>query len=93
VIPLSGVRQDVAKLPAGPLSLPYAAVFDPPPATRNCACGCKRRCRTVIHHARDEAGTILTRIVRDGPVRLDPPGLVLDGIFPADRGPEIEQAE
>jgi Uma2 family endonuclease len=49
--------------------------------------------RTVIHHARDEAGTILTRIVRDGPVRLDPPGLVLDGIFPADRGPDIERAE
>jgi Uma2 family endonuclease len=37
--------------------------------------------RTVIHHARDEAGTILTRIVRDGPLRLDPPGLVLDQLF------------
>ena len=42
--------------------------------------------RTVIHHARDEAGSILTRIVRDGQVRLDPPGLVLDGIFPAEPG-------
>jgi Uma2 family endonuclease len=37
---------------------------------------------TVIHHARGEGGTILTRIVPDGPVRLDPPGIVLDGIFP-----------
>ena len=43
--------------------------------------------RTVIHHARDEAGTILTRIVRDGPVRLDPPGLVLDDIFPTEPDP------
>jgi Uma2 family endonuclease len=40
--------------------------------------------RTVVHHQRNEAGDILTRIVRDGPVRLDPPGIVLDGIFPAD---------
>lgn len=38
--------------------------------------------RIVIHHARDDAGAILTRIVRDGsPVALDPPGIVLDGIF------------
>lgn len=37
--------------------------------------------RTIIHHARDEAGTILTRIVRDGPITLDPPGLVLTDLF------------
>ena len=43
--------------------------------------------RTVIHHARDEAGTILTRILRDGPVRLDPPGLVLDRVFPTEPDP------
>jgi Uma2 family endonuclease len=42
--------------------------------------------RTVIHHRRDAAGTILTRIVRDGPVLLDPPGLVLDGFFTAEPG-------
>lgn len=38
--------------------------------------------RTVIHHARNGDGTILTRIVRDGAaIVLDPPGLVLDGLF------------
>jgi Uma2 family endonuclease len=40
--------------------------------------------RTVIHHHRRETGEILTRIVREGPIELDPPGIVLDGIFPAD---------
>ena len=44
--------------------------------------------RAIIHHARDEAGTILTRIVRDGPVSLDPPGLVLDRLFPDEAPPE-----
>lgn len=37
--------------------------------------------RTVIHHERDAAGTITTRIVRDGAVRLDPPGIDLADIF------------
>lgn len=32
----------------------------------------------VIHHARREDGAILTRIVRDGAVTLDPPGLAFD---------------
>lgn len=31
--------------------------------------------RQVIHHARDEAGGIATRIVSEGALRLDPPGL------------------
>jgi len=31
--------------------------------------------RAVIHHARDEAGEITTRIVRSGVLELDPPGL------------------
>ncbi len=39
--------------------------------------------RTVIHHAREDAGTILTRIVRDGRLRLDPPAIGLKGIFGA----------
>jgi Uma2 family endonuclease len=40
--------------------------------------------RTVIHHARNDDGTILTRIVRDGgAIALDPPGLLLDGLFAA----------
>lgn len=39
--------------------------------------------RVVIHHARNDDGTILTRIVRDGPIRLDPPGLLLTDLFPA----------
>lgn len=39
------------------------------------------RSRTVIHHQRDEAGGITTRIIRDGPIQLDPPGIELAGLF------------
>ncbi len=40
--------------------------------------------KTVIHHARNDDGTILTRIVRDGgAIALDPPGLLFDGLFAA----------
>jgi hypothetical protein len=31
--------------------------------------------RVLIHHRRGEAGAIETRIVRDGALRLEPPGL------------------
>jgi Uma2 family endonuclease len=31
----------------------------------------------VIHHARGEGGDILTRIVAEGAITLDPPGLVI----------------
>ena len=42
----------------------------------------RTRTRTLIHHARDEDGTITTRIVRDGTVlQLDPPGIALHGLF------------
>ena len=34
--------------------------------------------RMVVHHRRGKAGAIETRIVRDGSIALDPPGLVLD---------------
>jgi Uma2 family endonuclease len=37
--------------------------------------------RTIIHHVRDEAGNIATRIVRDGVVPLEPPGIELRDIF------------
>jgi Uma2 family endonuclease len=39
------------------------------------------RNRAVIHHQRDEAGSITTRIIREGPIRLDPPGIELTGLF------------
>jgi Uma2 family endonuclease len=39
--------------------------------------------RAIIHHARNADGTILTRIVRKGPLRLDPPGLTVTDLFPA----------
>jgi Uma2 family endonuclease len=39
--------------------------------------------RAIIHHARNADGTILTRIVRAGTLHLDPPGLTVDGLFPA----------
>jgi Uma2 family endonuclease len=35
----------------------------------------------VIHHARNADGSILTRIVREGAMRLDPPGLTVTGLF------------
>ena len=38
--------------------------------------------RTIIHHARGENGIILTRIVREGPIVLDPPGITLTDCFP-----------
>lgn len=37
--------------------------------------------RTIIHHARDADGRIATQIVRDGALRLDPPGIVVEGLF------------
>jgi Uma2 family endonuclease len=36
--------------------------------------------KTIIHHRRDEAGLITTRIIRDGEFQLDPPGLMLAGL-------------
>lgn len=38
----------------------------------------------LLHHQRQPDGTILTRIVADGALRLDPPGLEMDvaGFFP-----------
>jgi len=41
--------------------------------------------RTIIHHRRETEGMISTRIIRDGPVRLDPPGVELSDPFPTDR--------
>jgi Uma2 family endonuclease len=37
--------------------------------------------QAIIHHRRDDAGEIATHIVRDGVLRLDPPGLVVTGLF------------
>lgn len=41
--------------------------------------------RAIIHHARNADGTILTRIIRDGVLRLDPPGLTVTDVFPPPR--------
>jgi Uma2 family endonuclease len=38
--------------------------------------------RTVIHHARGADGIILTRIVREGPILLEPPGITVSDCFP-----------
>jgi hypothetical protein len=38
--------------------------------------------RAVVHHERDAAGAIATRIIRDGPIPLDPPGIELTGLVP-----------
>ena len=37
----------------------------------------------IIHHRRDETGVITTAIVRDGTLRLDPPGMTVTDIFAA----------
>jgi Uma2 family endonuclease len=41
--------------------------------------------RLVIHHGRGDAGAIATRIVREGRLRLDPPGMdvTVEEVFPA----------
>ncbi len=38
--------------------------------------------RPVTHHRRTADGGIATRILADEAVRLDPPGILLDGVFP-----------
>src|SRR5271157_4540936 len=42
----------------------------------------------VVHHARQGDGSILTRIVSDGTISLEPPGIELSvaGIYPAPEG-------
>jgi Uma2 family endonuclease len=35
----------------------------------------------IIHHQRDETGVITTHIIRDGTLRLDPPGIRLSDLF------------
>jgi Uma2 family endonuclease len=41
--------------------------------------------RLVIHHSRGDAGAIATRIVSEGKLRLDPPGMdvTVEEVFPA----------
>ncbi len=39
---------------------------------------------TIIHHARDANGIIVTRIVREGPLLLEPPGITLTDCCPPD---------
>ena len=39
--------------------------------------------RVIIHHARTGDGAILTSILREGPIRLDPPGITLTDPFSA----------
>lgn len=34
--------------------------------------------KVVIHHTRDAAGEITTRLVHEAPIRLDPPGILID---------------
>ena len=38
--------------------------------------------RTIVHHQRGENGIILTRIIHEGPILLDPPGITLTDCFP-----------
>ena len=44
----------------------------------------KTESRSVIHHGRDAAGEIRTRILRGGSLELDPPGIkvTVESFFP-----------
>jgi Uma2 family endonuclease len=33
---------------------------------------------TVVHHARNDAGVITSRVVSDGAIRMDPPGIAIN---------------
>ena len=39
--------------------------------------------RTIVHHERGDDGVIVARIVREGPILLDPPGINLTDCFPS----------
>jgi len=39
--------------------------------------------RTIVHHIKSDDGDILTRIIGDGVLRLDPPGITIDNLFPS----------
>ena len=39
--------------------------------------------RMIVHHTRGDNGDILTRIIGDGILRLDPPGMAIDNLFPS----------
>ena len=41
--------------------------------------------QAIIQHSRADDGTILTHIVRDGSLQLDPPGITVSGLFPPPR--------
>ena len=41
------------------------------------------KAQVVVHYERRENGPILTRIIRDGRVSLDPPGIELNDVFAA----------
>ncbi|MGH7211125.1 MAG: Uma2 family endonuclease [Acetobacteraceae bacterium] len=43
------------------------------------------RRRVIVHHERDAAGAITTRIIHDGRLRLAPPGIDLADIFEPER--------
>lgn len=39
--------------------------------------------KAIIHHHRDNTGSIMTHIIRDGRLALDPPGLSIGDVFAA----------
>src|SRR5262249_2982543 len=64
--PSTGRADALSKLPAyfRVLSIAHYLIVDPDSPL-------------VIHHARSEGETLLTRIIRDGDIMLDPPGLTI----------------
>ena len=37
--------------------------------------------RSIVHYQRDESGAIITNVVRNGALHLDPPGIVIADLF------------
>lgn len=71
IVSPSSTKRDTGSKLAGYLSIPsvhhYLIVLTDNP--------------TIIHHRRDDTGSIATSILRDDAVWLDPPGIALSGIF------------
>jgi Uma2 family endonuclease len=67
LLPKARLRQQVGRLVPNPSVRHYLIV--------------KTENQAIIHHQRNEAGDIATHVIRDGVIRLDPPGLIVTGLF------------
>jgi Uma2 family endonuclease len=76
VVAVEGTSPSTQSLDAGAKLADYFRV----PSVRHYLVA-RTKDRALIAHTRDEAGTITTRVIRSGAVELDPPGIVVRGLF------------